>query len=59
MKMARETKTRTHFVVLSDEMELLVGFLQEEDDVGQNNNRHQLNFSSGVIQISHTFEPVR
>lgn len=40
-------------------MELLVGFLQEEDDVGQNNNRHQLNFSSGVIQISHTFEPVR
>lgn len=49
----------TDLVVLSDEMEFLIGFLQEEDDIGQNDNRHQLDFASGVVQISYTFKPVR
>lgn len=48
----------TGLVVLRDKVELLVGFLQEEDDIGQDDDRHQLNFTPSVIQVSDSFEPV-
>ena len=53
MKTGRWT---TYFVVLCDEMEFLVGFLKEENDVREDDNRHQLDFTPGVIQVGHTFE---
>ena len=38
-------------------MEFLVRLLQEEDDIGEDDHRHQLHFASGVVQIGYTFKP--
>ena len=52
-----QKKGGVYLVVLSDKVELLVGLLQEEDDVGQDDDRHQLDLAAGVVQIGHALEP--
>ncbi len=46
-----------HLVVLSDEVELLVGLLQKEDDVRKDDHRHQLDFTPGVVQVGDALKP--
>ena len=55
--MGRWNLAGAYLVVLGDEMEFLVRFLEEEDDVGEDDHRHQLHFAPGVIQVGHSFEP--
>lgn len=46
-----------YFIILCDEVEFLIGLLQKEDDIREHDDRHQLDFTSSVIEIGHTFEP--
>ncbi len=45
----------TSRVVLCDEMEFLVQFFKEENHVREEDDRHQLDITPGVIQVCHTF----